>query len=257
MSELKLPLQAIKFAFAINLVLVSFMPVQAHFERQVILAQRPTLNPSGQLNEPIFNAPPPPDDIGQPTNTQGGGRRGCKSEGKEKPLTALVPVSGWALTTAEHPTLWFYVPEPPPLSVEFVLKDNADRTVYKSPVTLSGTPGVVRLSLPSKAAPLEIGKRYHWYFKIHCQPDKPPIYVDGWIKRVLLKPEIKSPLEKATPRQRVALYAANGNWYEALTAAAELHRIDPKDSDWATLLRSVGLDNIASEPMVDCCKPEN
>ncbi len=53
----------------------------------------------------------------------------------------------------------------------------------------------------------------------------------------------------------MALYAINGIWYEALTAAAELRRTDPNDTNWTALLQAVGLDNFAKEPMVECCKP--
>ena len=262
---MKLPLPQIKLAFAISLTSLGFMPVQAQPVKPVILLQRPTFNSSRQLNEPlIFNAPEPPDDINAPGNRTGGGKRGCDhmkkqlTGSKEKLLTALVPVYGptdsglvLGLTTAFHPTFWFYVPYSPTLDAEFVLQDAAQQTVYHQPVSLSGTPGVVSLSLPSTASPLEIGKRYHWYFNIYCQPQQPPVFVDGWIKRDSLNPALKSQLHKATPKQRVALFAAKGIWYEALTASAELRRTDPKRTDWAALLRTVGLDAIAKEPIIE------
>jgi hypothetical protein len=180
----------------------------------------------------------------------------------EKPLTALVPVykskdSGvvLGLTTASHPTFWFYVPYVTTVSAEFVLQNETGKTVYQSPVSLSGVPGVVSLSLPSTASPLEIGKRYRWYFNVYCNPQQPPVFVDGWIKRTELNPALKSQLETAAPKQRVALYATHGIWYEALTASAELRHLDPKRTDWAAMLQAVGLSDIASEPIVKCCTP--
>jgi hypothetical protein len=214
----------------------------------------------------IFNAPPPPDDINAPGNRAAGGKRGCESISKqftasqEKELTALVPVyqspNGelvLGLTTTSHPTFWFYVPYVTTASTEFVLQNEVGQTVYKSSVSLSRTPGVVKLSLPSTASLLKIGERYHWYFNIFCNPQQPPVFVDGWIKRVEPKPTLKSQLEKATLKQRIALYATNGIWYESLTASAELRRLNPKQIDWTNLLQSVGLNDIASEPIVDCC----
>lgn len=261
---MKLPLQKMKLAFAISLALVGFARVQAQPADSTILVQRPTLNLSGQLNQPlIFDAPPPPPDVGASGQRTEGASRGCENMGKqpnlskEKVLTALVPVYGsrdseliWGITTASRPIFWFYVPYSSKLEAEFVLQDEAEQTVYQTPVTLSGTPGLVSLSLPSKAAPLEIGKRYHWYFNIYCQPQQPPVFVDGWIKREELNPALKSQLEKATQKKRVALYAANGIWYDALSASAELRRINPKDTNWVALLRAAGLDDIALEPMV-------
>lgn len=271
MTELKLPFPQLKLVFAISLALLGFTPVQAQPVKPEILVQRPAFNSSRQLNKPlIFNAPPPPDDINAPGGRTGGGKRGCENivkqltGSKEKRLTALVPVYGsldselvLGLTIASHPTFWFYVPYSRILSAEFVLQDEAERTVYQTPVSVSGTPGVVSLSLPSTASPLEIGKRYHWYFNIYCNPQQPPVFVDGWIKRASLNPALRNQLEKATLLQRVALYATNGIWYEALTASAELRRTDPKRTDWAAMLRNVGLDDIAREPMLECCYPEN
>ncbi len=129
-----------------------------------------------------------------------------------------------------------------------MLQDEAQQTVYNSPVTLSKTPGIVRITLPSTAAPLAVGKRYHWYFNIYCQAQQPPIFVHGWIQKVTLNSTIKSQLDTATPQQRVALYAANGIWYDALTASAELLRLVPNSHEWDALLKAIGLNHIASEP---------
>lgn len=214
----------------------------------------------------IFNAPPPPPDINAPGNRTAGGKRGCESMQKqlaasqEKLLTALVPVYQspnaelvFGLTTISHPTFWFYVPYKTTDAAEFVLQNQVGQTVYQSAVSLSGTPGVVSLSVGSTAASLKIGDRYHWYFNIYCNPQQPPVFVDGWIKRVELNTVLNSQLKKATPKQRVALYAINGIWYDYLTASAELRRLAPKSNDWADILQSVGLNDIASEPIVDCC----
>ncbi|MBC1223186.1 DUF928 domain-containing protein [Nostoc sp. UCD121] len=246
---------SIKLALAIALVSLSFTPVQAQPSKSEI------------FTSPIFNAPPPPGDIKAPGNRVGGGKRGCGNTNnqlttsKEKQLTALVPVYQFpneelvlGLTTSSHPTFWFYVPDVTTVSADFVLQNEDGETIYQTPVSLSGTPGIVSLSLPSTASSLKISKRYHWYFNIYCNQEQSPIFVNGWIKRIELSPVLKSQLEKATPKQRVALYATNGIWYESLTASAELRRIEPKHADWARMLQAVGLNNIALEPIVDCCR---
>ncbi|WP_166507342.1 DUF928 domain-containing protein [Nostoc sp. 106C] len=211
----------------------------------------------------IFNAPPPPPDINAPGNRTSGGKRGCESivKSQEKLLTALVPIYQspnaeliFGLTTISHPTFWFYVPYQTTATAEFVLQNQVGQTVYQSPVSLSGTPGIVSLSLPSTAAALKIGDRYHWYFNIYCNPQQPPVFVDGWIARIEPNTALKSQLEKATLKQRVTLYGNHGIWYDLVTASAELHRLDPKRNDWANILQSVGLNDIASEPIVDCCR---
>ncbi|PHM06591.1 DUF928 domain-containing protein [Nostoc sp. 'Peltigera malacea cyanobiont' DB3992] len=112
--------------------------------------------------------------------------------------------------------------------------------------------------MPSKTTPLEIGKQYRWYLNIYCQKDKQIIAnVEGYVKREQLKPALKSQLEKATPRQQVNLYAANGIWYEALSTANELRRTNSQDTSWTALLQAVGLNDFATEPRVECCNLES
>jgi hypothetical protein len=107
-------------------------------------------------------------------------------------------------------------------------------------------------------APLEIGKRYRWYFSVLNPKKQNEVLdgVDGWVQRESLNLTVQSQLEKATLPQRVALYAANGMWYEALTAASELRRTDANSNDWSALLQAVGLDDVVSEPILECCKSE-
>ncbi|MBD1893145.1 DUF928 domain-containing protein [Coleofasciculus sp. FACHB-129] len=272
MTSLKSLLQPIQLAFAISLVSFGFSSVQAHPAKSVILESSlstrndsPIRLSSAQLNTAlVFNAPPPPSDLGEPGSRTGGGRRNpCKVD--EKQLKALVPVykipnSELALgfTNAEHPTFWFYVPYSG-CPLEFVLKDEQDNDIYQTTLTVSDTlPGVISVRLPSTVAPLKIGKRYRWYFSV-LNPKKPAEVldgVDGWVQRESLNLTVQSQLEKATLPQRVALYAANGFWHEALTAASELRRIDANSNDWGALLQAVGLDDVVSEPILECCKSE-
>ncbi len=268
---IKLPRQHITLAFAIALALVSntccFTRIQAQPAKSVVSTLR-------------FTPPPPPDRSAPTGRSQGGASRGECPE-VSKPLTVLVPAtqktlgekhgshsastaweSVWGLTVAESPTLWFYVPYSltAKLPIEFVLQDDKDNYVYKTTFTASQTqPGIVKLRLPSTVAPLEIGKMYHWYFIIDCDPDAPPL-VEGWVQRIAPPPTLTSQLQKATPRERIALYAANGIWHDALTSLAELRSANPQDAtltaDWVSLLESVGLDAIAREPMSQCCTLE-
>lgn len=250
-------IQKIKLAIAFSFASFIFAPVQA----------QPTLNYNKQLNRPlVFNAPPPPSDIGAPGTRKGGGRRpSCPVVNKS--LIALVPnysdtdlVMG--LTTAEHPTLWFYVPHQSPYTAKFVLRSADGKSiVFQTDVTLPEKSGIVSFQMPSNAPSLEIGKRYRWYFKIYCgEPQEILTFVDGWVQRVTPKPGLQAELEQATPRDRIALYATNGIWYEAVTNLAKLRRTSPQDialaTDWANLLQSIGLAEIAPEPIVDCCQPK-
>ncbi len=255
----------IGLSLAIAFALVSFMPVQAQTTKPMNSVPRPTLNLWRQSKKPlIFKTPPPPPNIGAPSQRKAGGSRNTQSQ--QKVLTALAPeYSGSQLvlgsTTQMRPTFWFYVPyKSDSTYAKLVLEDENNQTIYKTPLT--GTPGVVSVSLPSTSSALKIGKRYHWYFNIYCNQDNEFITsVEGDVQLLGLNPIVQSELNKATPQQQVALYADNGIWYEALTTLANLRRTYPQDAkladDWASLLESVGLQNIAAEPIVDCCKPQD
>lgn len=271
MTWIKLPLQQMKLTIAIALTLVSFtsyfMQVQAQPTKPVVSTVR--------------FVPPPLPDRGTPSGRQRGGASRGQCPVVSKPLTALVPAtqktlgrrqggspalttleSVWGLTVAEYPTLWFYVPYSltPKLPIEFVLQDDLGNNIYQTSFTASAKPpGIVKLRLPSTVAPLEIGKMYHWYFSIYCDSDN-PVFVEGWIQRVALNPALMNRLQKATPRELMVLYAANGIWHDALTTLAELRSANPQDAtliaDWVSLLHPVGLEAVAPEPMSQCCTPK-
>ncbi|RCJ41019.1 hypothetical protein A6770_36625 [Nostoc minutum NIES-26] len=221
-----------------------------------------------------------PENRGAPRDRRGAGTRGdCPVT--NKPLTTLVPLvsitanhkqvtTGTAnmqyvlgLTTAEHPTFWFYVPYLPKNinSVKFVLLDEKNNSLTKEPIpiTLSNTPGVIRVSVPTTEKPLEIGQYYHWYFLIDCNPQSrsEDIAVEGLVQRIVPNEELTRRLKTTTPRQQVALYAQAGIWQDALTTLGELRARQPQDAslanDWKNLLESVGLENISTEAIPPCC----
>lgn len=208
--------------------------------------------------------PPQPPSRGTPNGRRrGGGSRGpCKNY---QALTALVPVTEkyvWGLTVAEHPTFWFLVPEAHSgkLTVEFVVQDETDNYIYKTTLKMSTTKtGVVKISVPSTTKPLEIDKSYKWTFSIYCAPERSSAYVfvQGSVQRVALYSAFQRQLEAATPMERVSLYANNGIWHEALTTLAEIRRTNPSDTklaaSWTNFLEQVELEDISSEPIVDCC----
>ncbi|MCU0532433.1 MAG: DUF928 domain-containing protein [Hydrococcus sp. Prado102] len=224
-----------------------------------------------------FNFSPPAtqdpngDREGRPPNrTSGGSRSNCLQQ-----VVAMVPGKGTvdvqdnkclaqsesfpALTVSATPTFWFYVPAPenPNLSAEFVLFEG-DRLVYKKQVPLSETPGIISFR-PEQS--LKTSKQYRWFFSVLINPQRPsqnPV-VEGSLERIEMNATLKSQLKTASSeRDRAAIYASYGIWYDALTELGELYRTNPQDrkvqADWADLLNSVGLGEIAKVPIVDCCR---
>ncbi|NJO43008.1 MAG: DUF928 domain-containing protein [Cyanobacteria bacterium CRU_2_1] len=219
---------------------------------------------SSPLSRQLRFTPPDFSDVGRPARRTGGGSRGSCFIPDMSPLTALVPDTNVGLTLAESPTFWFYVPYTltSEHAIEFVLKDEQDNIVYTTKFPGKGTsPGIVSLRLPSTIS-LEANKNYEWYFLIYCdaQNQERFVYVNGSVQRIE-RPDLETQLAAASPEEKIALYAIEGIWYEALTYLAEQRHTSPQDSkineDWTSLLQSVGLESLASEPFVSCCSPEN
>ena len=209
-----------------------------------------------------------PPDRQAPEATVGGSSRGSCLESREN-LTSLMPPNNLGLTTEEYPTLFWYVPKSTAEKLEFKLQDGS-REVYKRTFRIPSESGVISFTLPKSelAAPLEVGKMYHWYFTIIC-PTNPAedlpensgnAIVDGWIERSEPSATLVKQLDSAAPSDRPALYAAAGIWHDSLTTLAELRRRDPNNRNlaiqWKKLLISVGLDEIVEKPMLECCKAD-
>jgi hypothetical protein len=156
------------------------------------------------------------------------------------------------LTTREHPTFLFYVPyasdEVRVGEFSLLVGPEEKTRLYKTRFTLPQTPGIVSITLPS--APeyaLEEGQYYHWYLKLYCQTNtssQPSVDVNGWVQRVALTPERESQINAAAPDV----------WYDASANLALSLRVSPQDArlrnDWLNLLKSIGLEDLAQEPLV-------
>ena len=223
-----------------------------------------------------------PPDTGEESAPQdrprGGGTRPSCSDAPIRPapcanleLTALVPYpeivrddgqgrsskqpSAWGRTIAEIPTFWYYIPYPATAihRAEFELWDKDGHLIIQdASVQIAETPGVIGY-LPDLEEPLEVGKTYHWHLILRLDPDNPSLdeYVSGRIQRVAFSPEQAGQLAVSSPLQQADLLAAAGIWYDTLTALAKVYRDAP--ATWIALLRQVELDEIAEEPLVDCC----
>ncbi len=230
----------------------------------------------------------PVDNVGQPNGGSGGGaiRGSCfknqQNQEDKMPLTGLMPRNSLThrpvnqtLTVAANPTFFVYVPETTTLSAEdllfaeFSVSDDQDNEVYQTtfplPTVLSSdvssssvsTPGIVKLSLPANVS-LETGKNYRWVFQLSCGKANAERvfgrYVAGWIQRTALSSDLKTKIEQAKPLEQAQLYAKARIWSETLMLASQLRSSQP--AEWEELLKSVGLNELAQVPLLECCTPE-
>jgi hypothetical protein len=180
----------------------------------------------------------------------GGGVRG-----EVAPLTALVPPTKYGLTVSERPTIYAYLPPIGAQKVFFSLQDEEGNPHYHTTLEVAGDGGVLSITLPAKAAALELGKNYLWYLA-PIEPGgilRPDNYaVTGWVKRVDLKVN-QSELAGESPVNLAIEYAQAGIWYDTLKVLVEAQRSEPDNEtlaqEWHDVLEQIGLEAIASEPI--------
>lgn len=248
LPKIALPLTIFSITLSLEMVMLPGLPTQIQASEPKGLGTRSSVT---------FEPP----DEGEPLDTAGGASRDegkCPQDSKAlKPyVTPLMPATNHGLTAAEHPTFFVYVPQTSAQKVFFSLQDENNNHHYQTTLPITGTPGVVSFRLPASVPALEIGKNYKWSFVLMCEnvlrPDSPR--VEGRIRRIKLNPALMSQLKNAAPLERAALYGSAGIWYDILAVLAELRQSQPDDltltATWEELLNSVGLDAIATEPLV-------
>lgn len=244
---------------------------------------------------------PPLDDNRAPGDRKGGATR--DGDNCESPLMALVPAIPrqetesidtrsqttkespdiFSRTTKESPALLFYVPYLPEFvtSAEFDFQDADGNSLYREQLNLSGTPGIIRIDIPSSfratGKSLEIGEMYKWYLYLdtdcklqNSYSSGKSVNVHGWLERVRPEALVEEELRLAkTDLDRVAIYAGAGIWQDALTLLAEQYRQSPGLADvWTGLLKQARwelepetikeeeLDELFSADLVSCCSLE-
>lgn len=200
--------------------------------------------------------------VGAPSRTGGGGVRSGTPVACVRgnvPLTVIAPANNLGTTVSANPNVFLYVPPTQAKSAEFVVVDEQDNEVYQTTMVLRGASGVMKLSLPSTVS-LKTNKNYRWQFALLCDPANPQqdVWVEGWLQRTQLTSQQKSQLAATKdPLQQAQVYADAKIWQESLTILAQLRQNRPNDSRvteaWQEFLNSVGLQAIATAPVVECC----
>lgn len=222
-------------------------PPDSQTEPKVILIISPTVV---SQNRPAPPDTPPPDNKAESGGQLTGSNNSCKTS-SENPILLLPKQSDKGLTTSEYPTFWFYIPYTQEDRIEgqfsLLTRDNKKR-LYRIEFKLPKTPGIVSISLPaSPEYVLEEGKYYQWYLELSCNKEsnsKPDHEMNGWVIRVPKTAETERQINAGTP----------DIWYDSLTRLAQKLRTDPQNeklkAEWANLLKSIGREDLAQEPVV-------
>ncbi|WP_038019691.1 DUF928 domain-containing protein [Synechococcus sp. PCC 7335] len=171
-------------------------------------------------------------------------------------MLAVVPSSFYGTTLEARPTILVYVPASDTDTAVFSLKNEAKHTIYQMTLAVPKRGGVVAVEMPDEAPELVVSENYQWYVALHVEGELTPgsPFVDGWIKRIEPSAELMLALAHGEGLSNVKTLAQNGVWYDTV---AQLARLQGGAQDnqaianhWYELLESVGLADIATEPIV-------
>lgn len=202
---------------------------------------------------------------GMPGRRAGGGTRGDDCiQGSVPFLLALLPRTNLGLTTHAYPSFFWYVPQTTAQQAEFQLfQVNGDtqdsQLLYQTTVPITGGNQIASLTLPqSDVSPLVIGQDYQWSLALICDPANRDrdLRVEGWIQRVTDNWASTEGLA-VNPYDRIAHYAKQGIWFDALATLHDLRCQRPQDeilaASWENFLGSVGLQPVAQRPFSQPC----
>lgn len=206
---------------------------------------------------------------GLPGRRLGGGTRqdGKVFTDEYSYLAALTPSSNLSITTAERPTLMFYIPNMVTEQTgELVIRNENDDMVYESTFQIDREGGIVGFNTAEDAAMpvLALDETYRWYFSII--PDvtarSTDIVVNGNIRRVdseawLDEQSVDSAqitaLGETNPlMQARVLYQEADLWHDAALILDELRQANPQNeaiaAEWDQLIERIGLTAVVELP---------
>lgn len=191
--------------------------------------------------------------VGNPSRRRAAATRGGCFKQEQSPIPLIPSDQETLQTTAEYPSLFFYVPQiQQAKGLELVIRDDSKfGTLQKVSLNPSGKAGIVRINLTSKTGkPLEPNKQYTWGFSVICnfQNRDNDLSLQGSVKRVLADQNLTVDLKTAAPEERIEIYVKNKYWEDALRTLADLRLQNSNDTDvkkyWEELLQSVKLEQV-------------
>ncbi len=187
------------------------------------------------------------------TGTRIDGDGASRGSGDKLPSLYVLAPNHTALTTREQPSLFWYQTGPAKTRFELTLTEpKKPKPLLKVASDKSEQPGIHRISLEKQGVMLKPGVAYKW--TIAWVPDpanrSQDVIASGTIQRVEPDAALKAGLADAKGFDKVALYAQNGIWYDALESLSNEIDAAPKNKDLraqrAALLDQAGLKEAAA-----------
>lgn len=220
---------------------------------------------------------PPPNR--NPRRSQGAGSRGCDESLPENLVTLLIPSKEYAgQTVSSHPSFFLHLSKSVSVPMVFTLtKSGVPQPLYRKQID-SPQSGLIEIEMPKDRPELVPGQVYQWSVALVCYPKRPSSnpFFSSWIERVPTTPALQQQLaavsakgnfprgnlasrdsantSKTSPqenRDRAAIYAEAGLWYDAVDALVKARMANPNDpstqADFRALMDQVGLALVAQQ----------
>ncbi|MGB8168522.1 MAG: DUF928 domain-containing protein [Chthoniobacteraceae bacterium] len=193
----------------------------------------------------------PPKSATSGTRIDGDGA--SRGSGDRLPSLYVLAPNHTALTTREQPSLFWYQTGPAKTRFELTLTEpKKPKPLLKVATDKSEQPGIHRISLEKQGVVLKPGIAYKW--TIAWVPDpanrSQDVIASGTIQRVEPDEKLKAGLAETKGFDKVALYAQNGIWYDALESLSNEIDAAPANKDLraqrAALLDQAGLKQAAA-----------
>ena len=166
-------------------------------------------------------------------------------------LSVLAPDHA-GLTASEQPSLYWQISTATTYPVELTIMDPRQiEPVLETRLAGPIQAGLHRVRLADYGVRLDPDVPYRWYVAVVVDPDRraKDVLAGGVIERVTPSQDLRQRLAAAPREQVAAVYAGDGLWYDALTAASDLVEAAPGDPavrrERAALLTQVGLREVA------------
>ena len=202
-------------------------------------------------------------DFGLPTHRRDGGSRGfndsCVADAENQNLMAIIPEKTVGISASTSPELFFYIPKLENKStLEFILRNESDDLIYEAFLTTEGD-GIMSIEIPADVSSqmLEADQNYHWYLSMICDrlQRSRDIVVEGWMRQETISLATKEQLTTASLIEKAEVYQEQGLWFDTLSALTEkTDSVAEKTimrQKWSEMLASVGLADLAAEPIVE------
>ena len=200
-------------------------------------------NPGGPVP---FYVPP---ELGSPLGRVGASTRGA---GRRASLQILAP-DHLGLTTAQAPTLFWFLAQPTATRIEVTIRDEQSTTpLVNVELPAPATAGIHAFRLSDHGAKLRADADYQWFVSLVPEPEErsADFVVGAWIRHRDAPPALRQRLAAASQRQTVFIYAESGMWYDAIAAISTQIDATPDNpalrAQRAALLEQVGLSEVAA-----------